>query len=65
MDKRGPQCVAYGCKKRKYSKTSPRSDSEGSEDEESCVKRKHPRTFHMLVYAIYTIISLMFLSNLI
>ena len=52
IQKRGLQCVAYGCKKRKCSKISPRSDSEGSEDEESCIKKKYPRTFHKLVYAI-------------
>ena len=42
----GAQCVAYGCKKRKKAKTESRSDSEGSEDDESAIKRTLPRTFH-------------------
>ena len=42
----GAQCVAFGCKKRKKPKTEPRSDSEGSADEESAIKRSLPRTFH-------------------
>ncbi|XP_002130150.2 THAP domain-containing protein 1-like [Ciona intestinalis] len=43
---RGRGCVAYGCRKRKFPKTRPRSNSSGSEDEESEMKRKQPRTFH-------------------
>ena len=42
----GAQCVAFGCKKRKKPKCEPRSDSEGSADEESVIKRTLPRTFH-------------------
>ncbi|KAL2081817.1 hypothetical protein ACEWY4_021635 [Coilia grayii] len=46
--KRGTMCCAYGCKKRKKQKDSldGRSNSEGSEDEESIMKRRQPRTFH-------------------
>eukprot|EP00794_Sanderia_malayensis_P009511 gene9511-10501_t len=43
--RRGPQCSAFGCSKRK--KTGQRSDSEGSSDEESSVKRQFQRTFHL------------------
>ncbi|XP_077970131.1 THAP domain-containing protein 5-like isoform X1 [Styela clava] len=43
---RGSYCVALGCNKRKAIKR-PRSDSEGSDDEESLAKRKFPRFFHM------------------
>ena len=45
---RGIACCAYGCTKRKKSKgmQAERSDSDGSEDEETITKRKHPRTFH-------------------
>ncbi|XP_063079343.1 THAP domain-containing protein 1-like [Engraulis encrasicolus] len=45
---RGTQCCAYGCRKRKKQKGSleGRSDSEGSEDEDSVMKRSQPRTFH-------------------
>ena len=56
--KRGPCCVALNCNKRKKVKEDDReiirSDSDGSEDEESQAKRAQPRTFHMLVnlYAI-------------
>ena len=49
MKKAGTQCFAFGCNKRKRvkeDKDKPRSDSEGSDDEESSVKRKFPRTFH-------------------
>lgn len=45
---RGTQCCAFGCAKRKkigQNKGEPRSDSEGSDDEESTVKRKFPRAF--------------------
>ncbi|KAG5277263.1 hypothetical protein AALO_G00115550 [Alosa alosa] len=45
---KGTQCCAYGCKKRKKSRLNGRSDSEGSEDEESALKRCHPRTFHSI-----------------
>lgn len=46
---RGRQCCAFGCSKRKKvgpDAKSVRSDSEGSSDEESKLKRKFPRTFH-------------------
>ena len=49
MGKNGTQCCAFGCnkrKKRKLEQEAARSDSEGSEDEESQIKRKYPRTFH-------------------
>ena len=49
MGKNGTQCCAFGCNKRKKKKgvlQELRSDSEGSADEQSEVKRKHPRTFH-------------------
>ncbi|XP_062406722.1 THAP domain-containing protein 1-like [Sardina pilchardus] len=45
---KGTQCCAYGCKKRKKSRLNGRSDSEGSEDEESALKRCQPRTFHSI-----------------
>ena len=50
-ESRGTNCVVAGCSKRKKKKegegeTVVRSDSEGSEDEESTVKRWFPRTFH-------------------
>ena len=44
------ECVAYCCNKRKRNLKDSnyvRSDSDGSEDEESPKKRKLPRTFHM------------------
>ena len=44
---RGTQCCAFGCTKRK--KTGVRSDSEGSDDEESAKKRLLSRTFYSLV----------------
>eukprot|EP00794_Sanderia_malayensis_P001534 gene1534-1697_t len=43
--RRGLQCSAFSCSKRK--KTEQRSDSEGSSDEESSVKRQFQRTFHL------------------
>nr|XP_047133430.1 THAP domain-containing protein 2-like [Hydra vulgaris] len=43
--KRGSQCCAFGCNKRKYG-GGKRSDSDGPSDEESSLKRKFPRTFH-------------------
>ena len=49
MGKNGTQCCAFGCNKRKKRKsdaTLVRSDSDGSDDEESAIKRKFPRTFH-------------------
>ena len=39
-------CSAVGCSKRKQNRNNIRSDSDGSEDEESCIKRQHSRTFH-------------------
>lgn len=48
----GTQCCAFGCKKRKRKKEDEnrlRSDSEGSEDDESHIKRTFPRTFHAYV----------------
>ena len=49
-DKRGTQCCAFGCnKRRKTHDNDPeqsRSCSEGSSDEESVVKRQFARTFH-------------------
>ena len=49
MGKQGTECVSYGCKKRKRNvkeENYERSDSEGSEDEQSAIKRILPRTFH-------------------
>ncbi|CAB4030215.1 Hypothetical predicted protein, partial [Paramuricea clavata] len=46
---RGTQCCVFGCAKRKKigeNKGESRSDSEGSDDEESVVKRKFPRSFY-------------------
>ena len=48
---RGTNCVVIGCRKRTKNKecdgeTVVRSESEGSEDEESTIKRMFPRTFH-------------------
>ena len=51
-DKRGTQCSAFGCKKRKRAKINERSNSEGSDDDESSIKRKCPRTFHSYVVVI-------------
>ena len=48
--KRGFQCVAYGCCKRWYNRKKARSDSEGSDDDESHLKRLYPRTFHRQVF---------------
>ena len=42
----GTQCVAYGCLKRRKPLTAERSDSSGTSDEESRIKRTVPRTFH-------------------
>ena len=51
--KRGPCCVVLNCNKRKKVKEDDneitRSDSDGSEDEDSQAKRVQPRTFHTLV----------------
>ena len=44
VEKRGTKCCAFGCTKRK--KTGVRSDSEGSDDEESAKKRQFSRTLH-------------------
>ena len=49
MGKKGTQCCAFGCNKRKYigsNEENDRSDSEGEEDAESAAKRRFPRTFH-------------------
>ena len=43
-DRRGTQCCAYGCDKRKTKEA--RSDSDGSSDDESAKKKQFPRTFH-------------------
>ncbi|CAB3991434.1 THAP domain-containing 6-like [Paramuricea clavata] len=45
---RGSQCCAFGCSKRRKfgEKSTDRSNSEGSSDEESFSKRKFARTFH-------------------
>ena len=46
---RGPQCSAWRCNKRKKSKAAQkdnRSDSDGTSDDETPVKRQFPRTFH-------------------
>ena len=44
MGKFGTQCCAFGCSKRrkkvKGDETTSRSDSEGTDDEESMLKRK-------------------------
>ena len=48
----GTQCCAYGCSKRRKKKVEGdfiRSDSEGSEDEETAIKKQFPRTFHSRV----------------
>ena len=50
-NKKGNKCKVPGCNKRmkQYShQSNVRSDSEGSEDEESTLKRKFSRTFHVL-----------------
>ena len=44
--RRGTQCVAFGCKKRRKPLTAVRSDSSGESDDESTTKQKFPRTFH-------------------
>ena len=50
MGKSGTQCCSLYCNKRKKQKeNNERSDSEGSDDEESKMKRKFPRTFHAYV----------------
>ena len=48
---KGQSCIVSGCKKRKKNKEQNsqgwvRSDSEGSDDDESMLKRMYPRTFH-------------------
>ena len=48
---RGAGCAVIGCNKRRKNKEGEsesvqRSDSEGSEDDESVIKRMVPRTFH-------------------
>ena len=48
---KGTSCIVFGCKKRKKNKEKDgqsrvRSDSEGSDDDESVLKRMYPRTFH-------------------
>ena len=50
-NKKGKKCKVPGCNKRmkQYShQSNVRSDSEGNEDEELTLKRKFPRTFHVL-----------------
>ena len=50
MKKAGTQCSAFGCNKRKRvkeDKERPRGDSEGSDDEESAVKRKFPQCLQL------------------
>ncbi len=47
---RGAQCCVFGCEKRKkFGENKDCSDSEGSDDEESLLKRKFPRSFHRYV----------------
>jgi len=49
MGKNGTQCCAYGCSKIRKKKVEVdfiRSDSEGSEDEGTAIKKQFPRTFH-------------------
>ena len=49
MVSRGTQCCAFKCNKRKKAQHKEefyRSDSEGSEDDESHIKRKFHRTIH-------------------
>lgn len=46
-------CAAYGCNKRYKGISYARSDSEGSSDEESVEKRKHPRTFYEFPSDLY------------
>lgn len=43
--KRSTQCCAYGCNKRKKTGEG-RSESEGSDDEQTLLKKDHKRTFH-------------------
>ena len=48
---KGHSCFVSGCRKRKKNKeregqSVTRSDSDGSSDEESMIKRLYPRTFH-------------------
>ena len=42
------ECVAYGCNKRRKKRKieDSKSDSKGSSDTESRIKRKFPRPFH-------------------
>ncbi|CAL4156374.1 unnamed protein product, partial [Meganyctiphanes norvegica] len=48
--RRGSQCTAYGCNKRRKTIAEQidnnRSDSDGSPDDISSSKKEHPRTFH-------------------
>ena len=50
MGKLGTECCAFGCSKRRKSfktmENNQRSNSDGSDDEESSIKRQYPRTFH-------------------
>ena len=46
---RGTECCIFGCAKRKKireKKGNARSDSKGSDDSNSVLKRKHPWSFH-------------------
>ena len=49
----GPQCSSYRCFKRENDiKYSIRSDSDGTSDEESSIKKQFLRTFHRVRYLI-------------
>ena len=53
---RGTQCCVFGCAKRKKvgeNKRNARSDSEGSDDEESAIKRQFSRSFHRYVNIVH------------
>ena len=48
---RGSSCVVSGCKKRRKNKegeseNAVRSDSDGTDDDDTEIKRMFPRTFH-------------------
>ena len=54
---RGSNCVVSGCKKRRKNKESEsagRSDSEGTDDDETEIKRMFPRTFHKWVILLFS-----------
>ena len=53
MGKNGTQCCVETCRKRRKNlENRVRSDSEGSDDDQSSVKRKFPRTFHAYVFKL-------------